>query len=121
VFLNTFHALNFSFMPLLATIPNFTLGPWRAGYVFPEALDKLIATIHARHRGNVVRRKRAEMDHWSWMLAQQHLSVEGHVVLRQEIANLRAVWQSLVGPGDRPLPGIDRDWRWNLDNYYTFV
>ena len=52
-------------MPLLATIPNFTPGPWRAGYVFPEALHTLIATIQARHRGNVVRRKKADMDYWS--------------------------------------------------------
>ena len=110
-------------MPGLATIANVTPGPWRAGYVFPEALDKLIATIQARHRGNVVRRKRAEMDHWSWMLAQQHLGVEGHEVLQQEMRNLRAVWLTLVSPGDpwRPLPGIDPDWRWDLQNYYTFL
>ena len=110
-------------MPGLATIANVTLGPWRASYVFLEALDKLIATIQARHRGNVVRRKRAEMDHWSWMLAQQHLGVEGHEVLQQEMRNLRAVWLTLVSPGDpwRPLPGIDPDWRWDLQNYYTFL
>ena len=69
-------------MPGLATIANVTPGPWRAGYVFPEALDKLIATIQARHRGNVVRRKWAEMDHWSWMLAQQHLGLAVYEVQR---------------------------------------
>ena len=110
-------------MPGLATIANVTPGPWRAGYVFPEALDKLIATIQARHRGNVVRRKKDEMDHWSWMLSRQHLGVEGHEVLQQEMANLRAVWLTLVSPGDpwRPLLGIDPDWRWDLQNYYTFL